>query len=111
MERGRATFPPRRPIHDRGAVLASLSMRVTLQLTPAAAKRVRTARSRSASRPVLPWLTHPLQPVHPTTKDPTLATFFIVDVEDASEASTLIERLLKDPSVEGAYIKPDDEPA
>jgi hypothetical protein len=86
-------------------------MRVTLQLTPAAAKRARAPRTRSATSGILPWLEHPLQPVHPTTKDPSLATFFTVDVDDPVQASTLVERLLKDPSVEGAYIKPDDYPA
>src|SRR4051794_9328464 len=88
-----------------------LSMRVTLQLTPAAAQRARAPRSRSATSPVLSWLKSSLLPVHPTTQDPTLATFFTVEVDDASQGSKLIERLLKDPSVEGAYIKPDDEPA
>jgi hypothetical protein len=86
-------------------------MRITLQLTPAAARRARAPRSRSATRPVLPWLKHSLQPVHPTTKDPALATFFTVEVDNATQASELVEQLLKDPSVEGAYIKPDDEPA
>jgi hypothetical protein len=35
----------------------------------------------------------------------------MVDIDDPVQASTLVERLLKDPSVEGAYIKPDDYPA
>ena len=86
-------------------------MRVTLQLTPAAAKRARAPRTRSAKGQVLRWLEHPLQPVHPTTQDPALSTFFTVEVEDPAQASELVERLLADPSVEGAYIKPDDEPA
>ncbi|MEO5895361.1 MAG: hypothetical protein ABIS06_06640 [Vicinamibacterales bacterium] len=86
-------------------------MRVTLQLTAAAAKRARAPRTRSASSRVLPWLTHPLEPVHPTTQDPSLSTFFTVEVADPREAAKLVERMLKDPSVEGAYLKPDDEPA
>ena len=86
-------------------------MRVTLKLAPAAAKRARTPRTRSAGHSVLPWLTQPLQPVHPTTRDLTLGTFFTVEVDDAQQAARLVERLLQDPSVEGAYIKPDDEPA
>ena len=84
-------------------------MRVTLQLTPAAAKRARATRTRSATSHVLPWLKHTLQPVHPTTHDSTLATFFTVEVDDPARAAKLVERLLKDPSVDGAYIKPDDE--
>lgn len=86
-------------------------MRVTLQLTPDAAKRARSVRTRSAGSRVVPWLEQALQPVHPTTRDPTLGTFFTVEVDDPQDAAKLVERLLKDPSVEAAYIKPDDEPA
>jgi hypothetical protein len=84
-------------------------MRVTLQLTPAAAMRVREPRDRSAARTVLPWLTHPLAPIHPGTSDQDLATFFTIEVADAREAAALVKRLCEDPSVEGAYIKPADE--
>jgi hypothetical protein len=84
-------------------------MRVTLQLTPAAAMRVREPRDRSAARAVLPWLTHPLAPIHPGTSDQDLATFFTIEVADAREAAALVKRLCEDPSVEGAYIKPADE--
>lgn len=84
-------------------------MRVTLQLTSDAARRVREPRDRSAARTVLPWLTHPLEPIHPATSDPDLATFFTIDVADAREAAALVKRLCEDPSVEGAYIKPADE--
>lgn len=83
-------------------------MRVTLQLTPAAATRVRAPRTRSTRRKVLPWLSYQLQPVHPATDDPVLATFFTIEVGEASEAENLLRRLREDPSVEGAYIKPDD---
>jgi hypothetical protein len=84
-------------------------MRVTLQLTPAAARRAREPRARSAVRSVLPWLTQSLEPIHPDTNDPDLATFFTIDVADAREAAALVKRLCEDPSVEGAYIKPADE--
>lgn len=86
-------------------------MRVTVRLTPTATKRARGPRTRSASRGVLPWLKYTLQPVHPSTRDANLATFFTVDIDDPQEASRVVERLLKDPSVDAAYIKPDDEPA
>ena len=85
-------------------------MRVTLQLTPAAARRVRT-RTRSTDSGPLPWLVHQLQATHPDTTDPSLATFFTVDVEDASAAAEILRRLREDPAVEAAYVKPDDEPA
>jgi len=86
-------------------------MRVTLQLTPAAAERVRAPRTRAAGDRVLPWLTQSLLPVHPTTRDATLVTFFTVEVNRPRDAAKLVARLLEDPSVEAAYIKPDDEPA
>lgn len=84
-------------------------MRVTLQLTPEAASRAREPRTRSAPHAVLPWLTHPLEPIHPATSDPDLATFFTIDVADAREAAAIVRRLCEDPCVEGAYIKPADE--
>ena len=86
-------------------------MRVTLQLTPDAARRAREPRDRSAPRRALSWLTHPLEPIHPDTSDPSLATFFTIDVADAREAAALVKRLCEDPNVESAYIKPADEPA
>ena len=84
-------------------------MQITVQLTPEAAARVRGADVRGVR--ALPWLECPLHPVHPSTRDACLATFFIIDVEDREHASRLVERLLKDPAVEAAYVKPGDEPA
>ena len=84
-------------------------MRVTLQLTPAAARRARAPRTRSTGGNVLPWLAYSLQPVHPTTQDPELETFFTIDVREPGEAAELARRLREDPCVEAAYIKPDDE--
>lgn len=85
-------------------------MRVTLQLTPAAAQRVHS-RTRSLESGPLPWLEHHLVATHPDTSDPALATFFTIDVEDGSAAAGLLQRLRHDPAVQAAYIKPDDEPA
>ncbi len=86
-------------------------MQITVQLTPAAARRARGTGGRGAAAAVLSWLERPLQPVHPTTQDATLTTFFSVIVDDREEASRLVARLLNDPSVEAAYVKPGDEPA
>ena len=85
-------------------------MRVTLQLTPAAARRVRT-QTRSADTGPLPWLAHQLHATHPDTDDPSLETFFTIDVDDRSAAAELVQRLREDPAVTAAYVKPDDEPA
>lgn len=84
-------------------------MRVTLQLTPAAAQRVRS-RTRSIGSGPLSWLTHQLHPTHPDD-DPSLSTFFTIDIEDESAADALLQKLRDDPSVSAAYIKPGDEPA
>ena len=84
-------------------------MQITVQLTSEAAACVRGADARGVR--ALAWLEHPLHPVHPATRDACLATFFTIDVEDREHASRLVERLLKDPAVEAAYVKPGDEPA
>ncbi len=84
-------------------------MRITVHLTPDATRLVRSPRSRSAKRAVLAWLDAPLTPVHADTSDRTLAAFFEITVDDPAEATRLVERLLADPAVDGAYIKPDDE--
>jgi hypothetical protein len=81
-------------------------MRITVQLNPEASAR---ARSRSSAKRVLDWLNAPLTPVHANTTDPALAAFFEITVDDPAEATRLVERLQKDPAVDGAYIKPDDE--
>ncbi len=84
-------------------------MQITVQLTPEAAARARGTGGRGAG--ALSWLDRPLHPVHPATRDASLATFFTIDVEDREHASRIVERLLKDPAVEAAYVKPGDEPA
>jgi hypothetical protein len=87
-------------------------MRITVQLSASAASQLhefdRTTREARAGR-VLGWLDSPLEPVHPGTTDPALQTFFNIEVEDPAAASRLVERLLRDPAVTGAYIKPPDE--
>jgi hypothetical protein len=88
-------------------------MRITVQVSLSAARQLREAAppARAArAGGVLGWLDHPLDPVHPGTTDPTLQTFFHIEVEDPEAASRLVEQLLRDPAVTGAYIKPPDEP-
>jgi hypothetical protein len=50
-----------------------------------------------------------LEPVHPGVSDPTLASYFTVEVPDEDTAKRVIERLKLRKGVEGAYIKPSDE--
>ena len=66
--------------------------------------------TRSAGSTPLPWFAPQLQAMHPETHDPSLATFFTIEVEDPSAVAGLLQRLREDPAVEGAYIKPGDEP-
>ena len=83
-------------------------MRITVQLTADATRGARGA-SPAKRRGVLPWLGDRLNRVHPDTADPALASFFSIDVPDRHEAAILLDRLLADPAVTAAYIKPDDE--
>ena len=50
-----------------------------------------------------------LKPVHPGTKDPHLAKFFIVEVSDPETAKRVKDRLHLCKAIEAAYIKPPDE--
>ena len=47
-------------------------------------------------------------PLHPSTGDATLASYFVVDVRDAARVDTLISLLLQSPLVDAAYAKPPD---
>jgi hypothetical protein len=49
-----------------------------------------------------------LQPLHPSTLDPELATYFITHVDPAA-LSGILEQLLKCEGVDGAYPKPRGE--
>lgn len=83
-------------------------MRITVQLTADATRRVRGAPP-DKRHAVLQWLLQPLDRLHPDTSDPALASFFAIEVADSREAAGLVDRLLADSAVEAAYIKPDDE--
>lgn len=50
------------------------------------------------------------EPLHPGTADPRLASYFVVEVPDASVAATVSARLREHEAVEAAYRKPPDEP-
>ena len=51
-----------------------------------------------------------LEPLHPGVDDPTLLPYFTIDVPDMETAESVIARLQQLSSLEGAYIKPPDEP-
>ena len=50
-----------------------------------------------------------LEPMHPNTDDPTLQSFFIVEVHDQETAQQVIDRLQSLDGIEAAYVKPPDE--
>lgn len=50
-----------------------------------------------------------LEPLHPGIKDPTLATYFTVQVPSREAAQHIIDRLSQSTGVEAAYVKPPDE--
>lgn len=85
-------------------------MQLIVKLTPAAAKRMRTTRGGAAAGGVWKSIRRPMIPLHPTTRDGSLESFFVIEVDDAAEGSHLAEKLLKDPAVEAAYVKPADAP-
>jgi hypothetical protein len=84
-------------------------MRITVQLTKKATEQLRSHGSSGSKRGVLAWLETPLTPLHAKTADPALASFFEIAVDDPAEAKRIVQRLQKDPAVDAAYIKPDDE--
>src|SRR6266436_4867181 len=49
-------------------------------------------------------------PLHPGTKDTSLGSYFVVESADQQRADALIEALRKSPAVDGAYVKPVDQP-
>lgn len=50
----------------------------------------------------------PLSPVHPGTKDPTLAAVFTVRAPDEEVANRLLTDLRSNPAVDAAYVKPPE---
>jgi hypothetical protein len=49
-----------------------------------------------------------LEPLHPGVADVTLARWYRVRVPPGREPAELAHRLLQDPRVESAYVKPPD---
>lgn len=83
-------------------------MQLIVKLTPAAARRMRNTRGGAATAAVFKSITRPMIPLHPTTRDASLESFFVIEVDDAAEGNRMAEKLLKDPAVEAAYVKPAD---
>jgi hypothetical protein len=50
-----------------------------------------------------------LSPMHPGTEDPSLASYFTIEVPERATAEEVIARLNHCHGVEAAYLKPPDE--
>jgi hypothetical protein len=49
-----------------------------------------------------------LEPMHPGVEDPSLASFFMIEVPDPASAERVIARLQQSQAIEAAYLKPPD---
>lgn len=88
-------------------------MQVTVQVTADEARALHrrgppTARSKALLRKVgiLGLL---LEPLHHDTDDPTLQSYFTVEVPDWASAQRVMHRLGRSKAVLAAYVKPPDE--
>jgi len=50
-----------------------------------------------------------LEPIHPGAEDPSLASYYTLEVPDSVTAEQVISRLQNCEGVEAAYLKPLDE--
>lgn len=77
----------------------ALALRAPAPPTSAAAELVRTVEGLGGT----------LSPLHPEEADPLLAPFYRVEVEEGTTQRAL-DALLASDGVDGAYVKPLDEP-
>jgi hypothetical protein len=84
---------------------------ITVQVTPETASAIRDA-SPGTEHPELQSLSRELgiafHAMHPGTDDPTLRTYFTVDVQNAALAERVAQRLRDSPAIAAAYVKPPD---
>jgi hypothetical protein len=89
-------------------------MRIAVQLSDTAARSLRapaTARETPRDDPLANLareLHVSLEPTHPDSPDPTLRTWYSVDVPDEATAHSVATQLLRRPEVVAAYVKPPD---
>jgi hypothetical protein len=90
-------------------------MVITVKLTPQVAStwphgQGATKEAQNLQR-TLHQLGMTLEPMHPGIEHPVLSSYFTVTLDDSSPVHEVMSRLLESPAVEGAYVKPSDEPA
>lgn len=79
-------------------------MRITVQLAPELAEAPEIAR-------LADDLGISFRALHPGSDDPTLASYFVVDVPDSGVAQDIVTRLRHSPAVRAAFVKAPDAPA
>ena len=52
-----------------------------------------------------------IAPQHPGSVDPILSRYFVASIAEPDAAETLVSALVVMSEVEGAFLKPDEEPA
>ena len=87
-------------------------MQVTLQASPAVADALRGQAPATPESQAVAHLARAagakLRALHDETADPTLSTYFIVDVADDATATHIIELLRRSPGIVAAYVKPPE---
>ena len=83
-------------------------MEVVIQISPPA-KAGESDQPVTSLRREVQKLGLKLEPVHPRTTDPVLATYYRVQAPDAPTAKRVVESVRRLPSISAAYVKPADE--
>jgi hypothetical protein len=83
--------------------MAQLVVQLTSDMAAAFAKGEARA---AALRRTLRDLGVTLRPLDPDAEDPVLATYFNATVPSAQQAAQVVERLVAQPGVSSAYVKP-----
>jgi hypothetical protein len=87
-------------------------MRITVQLSDMAARSLgapaREPRRDDPLSTLARELHVSLEPTHPDSPDPTLRTWYSVDVPDEATAHSVATQLRRRPEVVAAFVKPPD---
>lgn len=87
-------------------------MKVTLQVSPAVADALRGQAPATPESQAVAHLADAagarLRALHDATADPTLSTYFTVDLADDATATHVIDQLRRSPGIVAAYVKPPE---
>lgn len=85
-----------------------LTVQVSDELAVALRQGTQAATEASELRQIADELGISLHPLHPGSDDPSLRSYFTVEVPDAAAAQRVIARLRQSPGITAAYVKPPD---